>query len=97
MMNDRFRVYPVNISYEPDDTDVPYLVTIPLFDGVTQGLSVADSMRMARDYIELMSCERAPDDLPASITNLPAPLHPGDLVVLVDVDLNHYHQDIKVS
>jgi predicted RNase H-like HicB family nuclease len=96
MMNDRFRVYPVNISYESDDTDMPYLVTIPLFDGVTQGVSVADSMRMARDYIELVSCDWDPDDLPAGTTNLPVPLHPGDLVVLVGVDLNRYRQGIEV-
>jgi len=93
-MQDKVVVYPVIISYEPDGTDVPYVVEIPAFNGMTQGTSVADGIRMARDYIGLMAISMADDSekLPESVTQLPKPDNPDAVVTLVDVNIDEYRR-----
>lgn len=44
-------VYPVILNYENDSSGYDYFVTIPDFDGYTQGKNIADAIDMARDYI----------------------------------------------
>lgn len=87
MHQDHVVVYPVIISYQPDGTDYPYLVTIPALDGQTEGKNFADALEMARDYIGTYSVEKP---LPPSVTDLPKSSNPEDVVTLVDVDVDRY-------
>lgn len=90
-------VYPVIIS--PKESDGLHLVTVPDLDGaMTQGHDVAEAMYMARDLIGL-TCVYMEDDiktpLPAS-SALEAIAHePGDIVTLVDIDLDDYRRSIE--
>ena len=85
--NDQIVVYPIIIKYEPDDTDYPYLVTIPDLDnGMTQGKSIADAIAMAEDYIGTTSLE---ESLPTSNYDLPQ-AKKDETVTLVRVNVSEY-------
>lgn len=79
-------VYPIIISYDPDSTDYPYLVTIPNIDGMTQGKDIADAIAMAEDYIGTFSLN---ETLPPSNYNLPK-ANDNDTVTLVRVNISEY-------
>ncbi|MCH3922982.1 type II toxin-antitoxin system HicB family antitoxin [Limosilactobacillus sp.] len=84
---DQIVVYPIIIKYEPDDTDCPYLVTIPDLDnGMTQGKSIADAIAMAEDYIGTTSLE---ESLPTSNYALPQ-TKKNETVTLVRVNVSEY-------
>ena len=63
-------VYPVILNYEKDSSGYDYFVTIPDFDGYTQGKNIADAIDMARDYIGniLMEYEKEGKEFPGSFT-----------------------------
>ncbi|ODM27622.1 antitoxin HicB [Clostridium sp. Bc-iso-3] len=81
--------YPIIITEEKDG----YYVSIPDFDIATQGISIADSITMARDAIGLMGIDMEDDG-----KELPKPnsvkVQPGekDIVTLVDVDFAEYRR-----
>lgn len=86
-MSDKIVVYPAIIKYEPDDTDYPYLVTIPDLDnGMTQGKSVEDAIAMAADYIGTSSLE---EELPESNYTLPK-TGKNEIATLVRVNISEY-------
>lgn len=86
-MSDKIVVYPAIIKYEPDDTDYPYLVTIPDLDnGMTQGKSVEDAIAMAADYIGTSSLE---EELPESNYALPK-TGKNEIATLVRVNISEY-------
>ncbi len=88
-MPDKIVVYPIIIKYEPDDTDYPYLVTIPdLNNGMTQGKSIEDAIAMAEDFIGTTSLE---EDLPASNCVLPK-VRQDETVTLVRVNVSEYQR-----
>ena len=88
-MADKIVVYPIIMKYEPDDTDYPYLVTIPDLDnGMTQGRSIADSIVMAEDYIGTTSLE---EDLPKSNYKLPK-TGDDETATLVRVNVSEYQR-----
>lgn len=88
-MPDKIVVYPIIIKYEPDDTDYPYLVTIPdLNNGMTQGKSIEDAIAMAEDFIGTTSLE---EDLPASNCVLPK-ARQDETVTLVRVNVSEYQR-----
>ena len=87
MKDDKIVVYPIIISYEPDDSGYPYLVTIPDLDnGMTEGKSIEDAIEMAADYIGTTSLE---EELPDSNYKLPKAKN-NDIVTLVRVNVSEY-------
>ncbi len=92
--NNEIVVYPVVISYAPDSTAYPYLVTIPDLDGMTQGKDIADSIAMAADYIGTYSLN---EKLPPSNYTLPK-AKDGETITLVRVNVSEYKRkhDTKV-
>lgn len=83
--------YPVIITKEKDG----YFVSIPDFDIATQGISVIDSIAMARDAIGLMGIDMEDDG-----KELPKPnsakfkSDKDDIVTLVDVDFTEYRKKV---
>lgn len=67
-MTDNYKIFPVTITKIKDKSDYPYLVKIPDLDGMTEGKSVADAIKMAEDYIGTASLE---GELPKSNTKVP--------------------------
>lgn len=89
-MNNIF-VYPVILSYEKSETGFDYLVTIPDFDGLTQGKDITDAIMMARDYIGLALVELEKDgkEFPPS-NSVRYDVSDNDIETLVDIDLNKF-------
>lgn len=89
-MNNIF-VYPVILSYEKSETGFDYLVTIPDFDGLTQGKDITDAIMMARDYIglALVELEKAGKEFPLS-NSVRYDVADNDIETLVDIDLNKF-------
>jgi predicted RNase H-like HicB family nuclease len=83
-------VYPVVIS-KTDDRDYPYFVSIPVINGMTQGATIDEALDMAREYIGETAIDMLDDDemLPDSVYELPKTTN-GDIVTLVDVDVEKY-------
>lgn len=48
-------VYPIVISYDPKEVEYPYFAEIPAVDGFTEGKTFDDALRMAEDYISMLS------------------------------------------
>ena len=86
--------YPVILSYVPDDSPYPYLVTIPDFGSNTQGKDVPDAIYMARDAIGLMgiTMEDGHEAIPAPSNLGTVTAEAGDIVTLVDVDFAEYRR-----
>lgn len=86
--------YPVILKPESDGS---YFVVIPDFDAATQGESVADAMRMARDLIGIASLsmrdhgEEIPE--PYSV-NPETEIEDGDIFTLVDIDFEKYEREL---
>jgi len=90
-MEDRVITCPIIISYAEDDTDVPYLVEIPAFEGMTQGRSLTDGIAMAQDYIGLAANLRLENgqSLPINSETIPAT---SATVVIVSVNIDDYRR-----
>ena len=54
---DEVRVFPIIITKNKDSSEYPYFVEIPDIDGMTEGKSIADAMKMAENYIGTFSLE----------------------------------------
>ncbi|CAJ1180582.1 hypothetical protein FD33_GL000242 [Companilactobacillus paralimentarius DSM 13238 = JCM 10415] len=85
-------VYPIIISKTSDQT-VPYFVSIPDIEGMTQGKDIDDAIQMARDYIGLNIIDKQDNnlDVPNSNYTLPSAEN-SDVVTLVDVDIDEYRR-----
>lgn len=74
-------------------TDDGYYVEIPDFDIGTQGESIPDAMKMARDAIGLMGIDMQDDGKeipePYSVERKP---EKEDIVTLVDIDFSEYRK-----
>lgn len=79
-------VFPIIISKNTEDTDYPYLVSIPDLDGTTEGKDIADAIEMAKDYIGTYSLE---DELPKSNTQIPK-TNKNEIGTLVTVNISEY-------
>lgn len=86
IMTDNYKIFPVTITKIKDKSDYPYLVKIPDLDGMTEGKSVADAIKMAEDYIGTASLE---EKLPKSNTKVPNSKK-GVIVTLVAVNVIEY-------
>ncbi|MBO0454619.1 MULTISPECIES: type II toxin-antitoxin system HicB family antitoxin [Enterococcus] len=86
-MENKF-VYPAILSYEKDDSGYDYFVSIPDFEGFTQGKDVSDAIAMARDYIGnmLMEYEKEGKAFPQS-NSTKYDVSENDIETLVDIDL----------
>lgn len=85
-MTDNYKVFPVIITKIKDKSNYPYLVKIPDLDGMTEGNSVADAIKMAEDYIGTTSLE---EELPESNTKVPNSKK-GEITTLVAVNVSEY-------
>lgn len=83
---DEIRVFPIIITKDKGSSEYPYFVEIPDIDGMTEGKSVADAMKMAEDYIGTFSLE---NKLPESNTKLPR-AEEGAIVTLVTANISEY-------
>ena len=89
MKKDQIVVYPIIIRHDPDGTDDPYLVTIPdLKNGMTEGSSVGDAIKMGADYIGTASLVK---QLPPSNYKLPK-AKSDEIVTLVRVNISEYQR-----
>ena len=79
--------FPTVISFDDQEkSDYKYLVYIPDLDGYTQGVSLADAIVMARDYIGTFSLDHALPE-PGQIS---FKAEASDVVTLVDIDPDSY-------
>ncbi len=79
--------FPTVISFDDQEkSDYKYLVYIPDLDGYTQGVSLADAIMMARDYIGTFSLDHALPE-PGQIS---FKAEASDVVTLVDIDPDSY-------
>lgn len=85
-MTDNYKIFPVIITKIEDKSNYPYLVKIPDLDGMTEGKSVADAIKMAEDYIGTASLE---DELPKSNTKIPNSKK-DEITTLVAVNVSEY-------
>lgn len=85
---DKIVTYPIIISKTAESYDYPYLVDIPDFDGMTEGVSITDAIEMAQDYIGTYSLE---NELPKSNTNLPK-TSKNQITTLVTVNISEYQR-----
>jgi len=85
-------VYPIVIT-KTTDQKIPYLVSIPDIEGMTQGESVADAIQMARDYIglDIMDRQDNHDSIPESNFQQPNSTA-NSIATLVDVDIDSYRR-----
>ena len=83
---DNIVVFPIVISKDKDDSEYPYLVSIPDIDGMTEGKDIADAVEMAQDYIGTYSLE---DELPKSNVKLPK-VNNDEIATLVTVNISEY-------
>lgn len=92
-MKDTKIVYPIIITKDPKDKEVPYLVKIPALNGYTQGTSIENSIEMGRDFIGLkvMDLMDDGDPVPESVYDLPK-TEPDELATLVDVNVSAYRR-----
>lgn len=89
-MTDQIVVYPVVIKKdEQEPATYPYLVAIPILDGLTEGASIEDALKMAADYIGTYSL--ASEQLPDSTYQLPK-TKAGEIVSLVRVNISEYRR-----
>lgn len=94
-MKNKF-VYPVLLNYEKDETGYDYFVSIPDFDGFTQGKDMADAISMARDYIGNMLIELEKQKKPFPKPNsIKYELKENDKETLVDIDLTSFKAKSK--
>ncbi|GFH41293.1 type II toxin-antitoxin system HicB family antitoxin [Lactococcus insecticola] len=79
--------FPTVISFDDKEkTDYKYLVYIPDLDGYTQGVSLADAIVMARDYIGTFSLDNPlPDAGKVAFT-----ADESNIVTMVDIDPDSY-------
>ena len=75
--------YPIIIA-ENNDDKIPYLVYVPDFDAMTQGVSLSNAMEMAEDLISLVDV-----DLQDEGKDIPAPSR----IENIDVKAAPYHDD----
>lgn len=85
-MTDNYKIFPVIITKIKDKSNYPYLVKIPDLDGMTEGKSVADAIKMAEDYIGTASLE---EELPKSNTKVPNSKK-DEITTLVVVNASEY-------
>ncbi|XOQ37355.1 MAG: type II toxin-antitoxin system HicB family antitoxin [Lactococcus sp.] len=79
--------FPTVISFDDQEkSDYKYLVYIPDLYGYTQGVSLADAIVMARDYIGTFSLDHALPE-PGQIS---FKAEASDVVTLVDIDPDSY-------
>ena len=79
--------FPTVISFDDQEkSDYKYLVYIPDLDGYTPGVSLADAIMMARDYIGTFSLDHALPE-PGQIS---FKAEASDVVTLVDIDPDSY-------
>lgn len=89
MPSDKIVVYPIIIEYSPDDTNYPYLVTIPDLDNVmTEGRTIEDAMAMAEECIGNWSFSH---EVPESNYSLPFPGE-NETVTLVKVNISEFQR-----
>ena len=81
-------VYPVIISFQPDSPSYPYFAEIPAVDGFTEGKTFDDALRMAEDYIGMLSLDK---EMPPSQYVLPK-VERDEVAILASVDLTDYKQ-----
>ncbi|EAG1758631.1 type II toxin-antitoxin system HicB family antitoxin [Listeria monocytogenes] len=94
-MENKF-VYPVILSYEKDKSGYDYFVSIPDFEGFTQGKDVANAIDMARDYIGNMLIEYEKDGKTFPKSNSTKyDVAENDIETLVDVDLIKFKAQTK--
>ncbi|MBL1228084.1 type II toxin-antitoxin system HicB family antitoxin [Enterococcus sp. BWB1-3] len=94
-MTNKF-VYPVILNYEKDKSGYDYFVSIPDFEGFTQGKDVADAISMARDYIGNMLIEFEKEGKPFPESNATKyDLKENDMETLVDIDLTRFKAQSK--
>lgn len=87
---DQIVVYPIIIENIPDETNYPYLVTIPDLDnGMTEGKSIEDSIAMAEDFIGTASLT---EDMPKSNYQLPK-VKGKAIATLVRVNVSEYRRN----
>ncbi|KAF1296568.1 hypothetical protein BAU15_14595 [Enterococcus sp. JM4C] len=95
-MMKRTFVYPVILSYQKDSSGYDYLVSIPDFEGFTQGKDLANAIDMARDYIGnmLVELENRGHLFPEpNYTKID--LAETDIETLVDIDLIKFKARMK--
>lgn len=85
-------VYPIIIQKTSDQT-MPYLVTIPALNGLTQGKSIENAMDMAKDYIGLTIMDKQDNNeaIPNSTYDLPK-TNKDTIATLINVDLSEYRR-----
>lgn len=67
-MQNKTVTFPIIIKKDKESTDYLYFVDIPDLDGMTEGKSISDAIKMGKDYIQTYSLE---NELPESNTHLP--------------------------
>lgn len=86
------KVYPIILT--PNNGE--YLVEIPDFDIMTQGLNLANAIDMARDAICLMAIDLQKDNKPlpkvSDLSNVEVP--DGSIATLVDIDIEKYRKKL---
>lgn len=85
-------IYPIIIT-KMDDKEVPYFISIPDINGMTQGKTIDDSIEMARDYIGLkvMDLQDSNEPIPTSNYSLPQAKE-SDVVTLIDVNIDSHRR-----
>lgn len=83
-------VYPVIIKFNPSNVPYPYFAEIPAVDGFTEGKTFDDALRMAEDYIGMLSLGKK--EMPPSQYVSPK-VERDEVAILASVDLTDYKQD----
>ncbi|GAX47318.1 type II toxin-antitoxin system HicB family antitoxin [Pseudolactococcus reticulitermitis] len=83
--------FPTVITFDDQEkSDYKYLAYIPDLDGYTQGVSLADAIVMARDYIGTFSLDHP---LPEA-GQVSFEAEDSDVVTLVDIDPDSYKREL---
>ena len=87
--------YPVIFTQSGSD----YIAYIPDFDMYTQGSTLDEAVKMARDELGILGIDYLDDNIeipnPSNINNVKAS-HPDDIVKLVDVDFEEHRRNMAI-
>lgn len=84
-------IYGITVTQDDRNSEQPYLVYVPAFDGYARGENIADALERARDFIGMAALENMIGQRPLPESEYFVPqADPGQLALLVDVDLRTY-------
>ena len=93
-------IFPIIITFTRQVSEPQYLVHLPDFDAMTQGLSLADAIEMGEDLACILALRYEEEGQPvpeASLLEDLARKNPESIVALVVADTDEYRKLSKTS